>query len=343
MANSAGVAADKVERLGKALKRYGGDARSAGSAYASLTDIIGGATHGMGISQDVQRVNSMFGIGFNYGNISQDQLITEIATAMHRLRGNKDQWGINQIAKAYGIDSSMANLLAEKGASWNQFVSGFAVTRASKSETERLLESQQKLQDAYDRFIRDITPLLTEIVDLLAELTPILKGLVKVVEAPFKLGDAMDRASESIVAGTFDLFGIKYNTSYEQVRRSQDPKKMGYTARQSEWLKKNRKATKGNEGLILQISGGAMFGETKDDYRVYDKNMKEILQTRDYMAAIKAFYDEALKAKGMIKETPATQNNTTQIQLVNNTGTDFKVGNTKTTSGSITVAPVKYK
>lgn len=146
MAQSAGVAADKIGKLGKALRIYGGDAKSAGSAYMSLTDIIGGAQHGMGISEDVQRVNAMYGIGFNYGNISQDALMTQIATRMHALRKEGDQWAINQIAKAYGIDTPMANFLAEQGANWSSKANRYQFEKVSKSETQRLIEAQDNLE-----------------------------------------------------------------------------------------------------------------------------------------------------------------------------------------------------
>lgn len=166
IAQSAGVAAEKIGKLGKALRIYGGDARSAGSAYSSLTDIIGGATHGMGISEDVARVNAMYGIGFNYGNISQDALMTEIARTMHRLRGQNDQWAINQIAKAYGIDAPMANFLAEQGVNWSSEANKYKFERVSKSETQRLIESQDNLDAELAKLGNRLVPVLTKLVNV---------------------------------------------------------------------------------------------------------------------------------------------------------------------------------
>lgn len=170
MAQSAGVAADKIGKLGKALRIYGGDARSAGSAYSSLTDVIGGATHGMGISEDVARVNAMYGIGFNYGNISPDTLMTEIAKTMHRLRGQNDQWAINQIAKAYGIDAPMANFLAEQGANWSSEANKHKFKRVSKTETQRLIESQDNLDAQLAKLGDRMMPILTKLVDVTEQL-----------------------------------------------------------------------------------------------------------------------------------------------------------------------------
>lgn len=165
MAQSAGVAADKIGKLGKALRLYGGDAKSAGSAYASLTNIIGGATHGMGISEDVMRVNAMYGIGFNYGNISQEELMTQIAKSMHSLRKQGDQWAINQIASAYGLDAPMAEFLAEQGANWSSEANKHKFAKVSKSETQRLIESQDNLDAQLANLGNRLIPILTRLVD----------------------------------------------------------------------------------------------------------------------------------------------------------------------------------
>ena len=188
MAQSAGVATEKIGKLGKALRIYGGDAKSAGSAYMSLTDIIGGAQHGMGISEEVQRVNAMYGIGFNYGNISQDALMTQIATRMHALRKEGDQWAINQIAKAYGIDTPMANFLAEQGANWSSKANRYKWERVSKSETQRLIEAQDNLETA-----------LAELGNILLENLPALvKGVTALVEYLTNMGTKKDKEGNII-------------------------------------------------------------------------------------------------------------------------------------------------
>lgn len=198
MAQSANVAADKIGKLGKALRIYGGDAKSAGSAYASLTDIIGGAQHGMGISEDVQRVNAMYGIGFNYGNISQDTLMTEIATSMHRLRQKGDQWGINQIAKAYGLDSSMANFLAEQGANWSSERNKQQWERVSKSETVRLLEAQDNLEKATANLGNALIKYLPELVNGITALVNAINTVIDTFSWGKKAGnEAGDKLFET--------------------------------------------------------------------------------------------------------------------------------------------------
>lgn len=175
MAISAGIAADKIGKLGKVLKRYGGDARSAGAAYASLTNIIGGAQHGMGISEDVARVNAMFGIGFNYGNVSQDQLMTQIAMAMHRLKQNNDSWGINQIASAYGLSSDVAAMLATHGANWKNVVSAEEFEKMNMSEAQRLIKAQEDLEESLRSAVMKLAPVLTELVNAINDLLDWLK------------------------------------------------------------------------------------------------------------------------------------------------------------------------
>lgn len=165
MAQTAGVARKEIGKLGKALRLYGGDARSAGSAYASLTNIIGGATHGMGISEDVARVNAMYGIGFNYGNISKDALMTEIARSMHKLRGQGDQWAINQIASAYGLDSSMAEFLTKHGAGWRNYVNSQEWQDINVSDSQRLLKAEEDIKAKFDIVINELLPRIADGVE----------------------------------------------------------------------------------------------------------------------------------------------------------------------------------
>ena len=213
MAASAGVAAEKIGKLGKALKIYGGDAKSAGSAYASLTDIIGGATHGRGISEDVARVNAMFGIGFNYGNITQDQLMTNIAVAMKRLKGQGDQWGINQIASAYGLDSAMANFLAEQGANWSNKANREKLAKLSKSETKQLIESQDALNEEFANLSRNVIPALTTAMKSLNAVLEIITPYIKAIadwlgKKPEKPKTTTDEAGNTIYEAPIRRFGL---------------------------------------------------------------------------------------------------------------------------------------
>lgn len=165
MATTAGIQVSQIKRFGKALKEFGGDARSAGAAYASLTNIIGGARHGFGISEDVQRVNAMYGIGFNYGNISQDQLLTNIATSMQRLRGKGDQWAINQIANAYGLDDSVSAMLAKHGANWKGFVSRQQIDKMGMSDAKKLVKSQDDIKTKIDSLFEKLVPFIEKGLD----------------------------------------------------------------------------------------------------------------------------------------------------------------------------------
>ena len=182
MAQSAGIAADKIGKLGKVLRAYGGDARTAGAAYASLTDIIGGAQHGFGISQEIARVNAMYGIGLNYGNISQEELMTNIAVKMKELRGKNDQWAINQIASAYGLDASMANFLAEQGANWSNKVNREKFEKLSKSESRQLIESQETLTNQIEALMAKSAPLITQVLGVLEQMLPVLQAIADVLD-----------------------------------------------------------------------------------------------------------------------------------------------------------------
>ena len=168
MADMAGVAADKVNKLGRALLRYSGDAKSAGSAYRSLSDIIGGATHGMGISEDISRINAMYGIGINYGNISEDELMTNIAIAMNRLKQNGDTWGIRQIASAYGLDESMADFLATEGKNWSVKRDTYEVPLTERQAAIESLEKQKEIEDSFNKLINLLLPAIQHTLDFIA-------------------------------------------------------------------------------------------------------------------------------------------------------------------------------
>ena len=165
MADMAGVAAEKVNKLGRALLRYSGDAKSAGSAYRSLSDIIGGATHGMGISEDVSRVNAMYGIGINYGNISEDELMTNIAVAMNRLKQNGDTWGIRQIASAYGLDDAMADFLATEGANWAAKRDTYEAPLTDREIAAESLEKQKDIENYLNEIVNKLLPYIQDALD----------------------------------------------------------------------------------------------------------------------------------------------------------------------------------
>lgn len=240
IAVSAGVATDKIGKLGKALRIYGGDAKSAGSAYASLTNIIGGATHGMGISEDVARVNAMYGIGFNYGNISQDTLMTEIAKSMHRLYKQNDTWAINQIASAYGLSGDVAAFLAQHGAGWQSKVSAQKWKQMNMTDAQKLVHQQEELATQMDNLLMGLTPAVVQGVETLNKIL----AWVEVIAGPTKktllglgetIGKTLYPTQEHIPVGTenkiqyakglleagkiseekyFDLLGVLKNEEY---------------------------------------------------------------------------------------------------------------------------------
>ena len=216
LADTAGVATEKIGKLGKALRAYGGDARSAGRAYASLTNVIGGAQHGMGINQDIQRVNAMYGIAFNYGNITQDQLMTNIATTMQRLKRQGNQWGINQIASAYGFDESMASFLAEQGANWSSKANRQIYKQLSKTDTQKLVDSQDRMKEVLNDLSVKLIPLLTTLVD----------GVGKIVDWLYKKETPKTRTNEAgeavydVPMRRYGLFGPK--TSNLEILQNRD-------------------------------------------------------------------------------------------------------------------------
>ena len=170
MATSAGIAASRIESLGKKLREYGGDASSASSAYTSLGDVLGAARSGRGISQDIVTASSRYGIALNGGMLTEDQLMTNIARAMQVQRKRGNMYGVRDIASAFGIDEPMMLHLSQAGANWNRGLPA-ANLAAKQAEAQKLKELQLKLSNMADKLIAEVIPLLI----------PALQGIIDVV------------------------------------------------------------------------------------------------------------------------------------------------------------------
>lgn len=299
---SAGIAADKIGKLGSALKRYGGDARSAGAAYTSLTNIIGGATHGMGISEDVMRVNAMYGIGFNYGNISQEGLMTNIAKAMHRLKGQGDSFAIQQIAGAYGLGSDVTALLAEHGANWRNVVSAEDWKMMNMSDAQKQIKASNDLQNAVDNAVSELTPALTQLIGYLKELTPILGDIASVLNNTigklFKIGEKAGR-----------WIGNKYADYMEPVWREQYRKEhpdLSSSQLATAWSRMVEKGQMTQEQFDYLYQTKIMPMYLEEHYGI-DKNISNV----------------------------ANQGNYTTIELLNNSGNKLQVGKVDSDGGTM--------
>ncbi len=149
MANSAGIAAERIGSLGKKLKElYGGDASSAAAAYTSLSDILGAARHGRGISEDVVMAASRYGIALNGGMLSEDQLMTNIAKAMQAQRNRGNMFGVREIASAFGIDEALMLHLATRGANWDRNLPKYHMEEAKSAA-----EQARRIQTRLDQFL----------------------------------------------------------------------------------------------------------------------------------------------------------------------------------------------
>ena len=170
MANTAGIAASRIESLGKKLREYGGDASSAASAYTSVGDILGAARSGRGISQDIVTASSRYGIALNGGMLSEEQMITNIAKAMQIQRKRGNMYGVRDIASAFGIDEPMMLHLSQAGANWDRGLPA-ANLATKQAEAQKLKELQTKLDNMIDKLLAEVIPLLI----------PALQGIIDVV------------------------------------------------------------------------------------------------------------------------------------------------------------------
>ena len=172
MAKSAGVAESKIYSLGKALKKtYGADASSAASAYTSLSDILGGARAGRGISEDVVKASARYGIALNGGMLSEDQLMTNIAKAMYAQRKQGNMYGVRDIASAFGIDEAMMLHLSERGANWDR-----GLPAANLKQAQEAAERARNLQAKWEEFVNKLID--SQVLDLIVEA---MQGIVDVI------------------------------------------------------------------------------------------------------------------------------------------------------------------
>lgn len=224
MANSAGVAAERIESLGKKLRAYGGDASSAASTYSSIGDIIGAARSGRGISQDIVTAASRYGIALNGGMLTEDQLITNVARAMQAQRKKGNMYGVRDIASAFGIDEAMMLHLSEAGANWDRNLPA-AKLAEKEEEAKKAKDLQNKLSDMIDELMIKTIPLINDamqvIVDAFGKIAKIRKERREVKENEEILENIKKAKQRPIEERIQELasFGIKGGQSKEQARR----------------------------------------------------------------------------------------------------------------------------
>lgn len=174
MAQSAGVAENKIYSLGRALKKYGTDSSSAASAYTSLGDILGAARAGRGINQDVVSASARYGIPLNGGMLTEDQLMTNIAIAMKAQRNKGNMFGVRDIANAFGIDEAMMLHLSEKGKDWDRGLPGANLKKAQEeAQKQQLL--RDRLNELINQFIDITLPLINDGMQAILDLVNWLK------------------------------------------------------------------------------------------------------------------------------------------------------------------------
>lgn len=167
ISQSADVATTKIERLGKALKEsYGGSFGDAAAAYTSLSDILFGARTGKGISDQVAIASSRYGIALNAGNMSEEQLMTNIAVAMKNANATYGMAAVREIADAFGIDQAMMLHLTERGANWDRNLPESSLAQM-KAEAEQAKVLQQRWDTITDKLINVVFPKLIPLIDML--------------------------------------------------------------------------------------------------------------------------------------------------------------------------------
>lgn len=177
ISESAGVATTKIERLGKALKEsYGGGFSDAASAFSGLADILYGARTGKGISDAVAIASSRYGISLNAGNMSEEQLMTNIAVAMKNANATYGMAAVREIADAFGIDQAMMLHLTEKGAAWDRNLPASSLAQM-QADAEKAKQLQTKLDSMIDQLVAEIFPAVVKGMEVLVQIGEKLFGL----------------------------------------------------------------------------------------------------------------------------------------------------------------------
>lgn len=188
LATSVGVGADKIEGMGRALRQFGGDWKTAGGLYGRITDMMTQLHKGKFTQSDLA---SLYGVDIAQALVDKDYegVLAGIANAMSKQEFAGFQ---RDIAQGFLGGDQALDLFFRQG--WGTVVSqiGVATQRnyMSDPETQRqsrqLLEATFNLKEAWDKAVLELSPALTEltkaITPLIESLKPLFAGIGAILE-----------------------------------------------------------------------------------------------------------------------------------------------------------------
>lgn len=182
VADAAGVAAENVESLGLALQQYGGDVSSAGNIYKTLENMRVQISQGK--ITDAQR-EAMARYGVNYmgrnGVASADEMLRNLAQVMPGLSAGERM----DLARAVGLDTPTMLLLSKGAKNLDETLkeNSKKLSLSGSENRENAVKMNQAMSDltaSWNRFISNLSPILTAILDVL---TPIVEALGTIISA----------------------------------------------------------------------------------------------------------------------------------------------------------------
>ena len=205
VADAAGVAAENVESLGLALQQYGGDVSSAGNIYKTLENMRVQISQGK--ITDAQR-EAMARYGVNYmgrgGIATPDEMLRNLAQVMPGLSAGERM----DLARAVGLDTPTMLLLSKGVKNLDESLkeNSKKLSLSGSENRENAVKMNQAMSDltaSWNRFISNLSPILTAILDILTPIVELLGSIISAIrDALSWLGEKLDQSAESSLQKT---------------------------------------------------------------------------------------------------------------------------------------------
>ena len=175
LSTAAGIGADKVEGLGRALFQFGGNWQNAASLFGSITDMMEGLKWG---SLDKNDLISKYGVDIVNGLLAGDHM--EVLRGISEAMAGKDTGAQRAIAKGFLGGNEALQLFFGQGwgAVSEQLSQAMAKNFKSDPEYQRnSRELKQTIHELKESWERSVAPLMPGITAVLDALQPVLSAM----------------------------------------------------------------------------------------------------------------------------------------------------------------------
>lgn len=179
MANAAGMAEGKFEKLGNAARKLGGSYASTGSTVRNLTLMLERLKFESG--GPLVEAARQYGLQFTKNGLpmNTEELMRSIARTMGEMGKAGNKTGQINLASLLGLDDATFRMMQDGEAMYLRRIREAAATDArTKRESERYVQAVNEFKTAIDKFGMDTVPLILPVItDLITVLNKIINAL----------------------------------------------------------------------------------------------------------------------------------------------------------------------